>query len=297
MSADDISPVEPVREQHENEVHVQDAPAAKRRPRLDLSDPRERRRGKSIFGLVLGTLNKAKVEDRERNASEAAKKRQLIDQRLQAKLRKETDASRRSEDAKKDKTAANRKEEELQLRDSIHKLRRARLPLLANFLLTSDAVPTDEADAPTAPSRDALAGPPRTQPAPLYYLPAVLTPAQEIFLARRKAEVHDAAEKEWAEFAAERAAGVEEIWEMRERVREEQDRKKAERESREEAAVEAKGMEVDEPVVEVVKEETKQASKVEPVVVVVEKVEAKEESKPEEKDDAMQADDDDAVEY
>ncbi|KZP05151.1 hypothetical protein FIBSPDRAFT_1054247 [Athelia psychrophila] len=139
--------------------------------------------------------------------------------------------------------------------------------------------------------------PPRTQPAPLYYLPAVLTPAQEIFLARRKAEVHDAAEKEWAEFAAERAAGVEEIREMRERVREEQDRKKAERESREEAAVEAKGMEVDEPVVEVVKEETKQASKVEPVVVVVEKVEAKEESKPEEKDDAMQADDDDAVEY
>ncbi|KZP03727.1 hypothetical protein FIBSPDRAFT_1055114 [Athelia psychrophila] len=250
-------------------------------------------------GLVLGTLNKAKVEDRERNAGEAAKKRRLIDQRLQAKLRKETDASRRSEDAKKDKTAANRKEEELQLRDSIHKLRRARLPLLANFLLTSDAVATDEADAPTAPSRDALAGPPRTQPAPLYYLPAVLTPAQEIFLARRKAEVHDAAEKEWAEFAAERAAGVEEIWEMRERVREEQDRKKAERESREEAAVEAKGMEVDEPVVEVVKvmkEETKRASKVEPVVVV-EKVEAKEESKSEEKDDAMQADDDDAVEY
>ncbi|KZP09259.1 hypothetical protein FIBSPDRAFT_873741, partial [Athelia psychrophila] len=278
---------EPVRERHENEVHVQDAPVAKRRPRLDLSDPRERRRGKSIFGLVLGTLNKAKVEDRERNASEAAKKRQLIDQWLQAKLRKETDASRRS------------KEEELQLRDSIHKLRRARLPLLANFLLTSDAVPTDEADAPTAPSRDALAGPPRTQPAPLYYLPAVLTPAQETFLARRKTEVHDAAEKEWAEFAAERAAGVEEIREMRERVREEQDRKKAERESREEAAVEAKGMEVDEPVVEVVevvKEETKQASKVEPVVVA-EKVEAKEESKPEEKDDAMQADDDDAVEY
>lgn len=48
-----------------------------------------------------------------------AKKRQLIDQRLQAKLRKETDASRRADDAKKDKTAANRKEEELQLRDSI----------------------------------------------------------------------------------------------------------------------------------------------------------------------------------
>jgi hypothetical protein len=45
----------------------------KKRPRLDLNagDNRERKRGKSMFGLVLGTLNKAKVEDKERNASEA----------------------------------------------------------------------------------------------------------------------------------------------------------------------------------------------------------------------------------
>jgi hypothetical protein len=47
----------------------------KKRPRLDLNagDPRERKRGKSMFGLVLGTLNKAKVEDKERNASEAVR--------------------------------------------------------------------------------------------------------------------------------------------------------------------------------------------------------------------------------
>lgn len=48
-----------------------------------------------------------------------AKKRQLIEQRLQAKLRKETDSVRRAEDAKKDKTTANRKEEDLQLKDSL----------------------------------------------------------------------------------------------------------------------------------------------------------------------------------
>ena len=52
------------------------------RPKLDLSSftnpaaasrtgAGERRKGKSIFGVVLGTLNKAKVEDRQRNASEA----------------------------------------------------------------------------------------------------------------------------------------------------------------------------------------------------------------------------------
>lgn len=44
----------------------------KKRPRLDLTtDSRERKRGKTMFGLVLGTLNKAKNEDRERQNSEA----------------------------------------------------------------------------------------------------------------------------------------------------------------------------------------------------------------------------------
>lgn len=47
------------------------ATAPKRRPKLDLNATGERKRGKSMFGLVLGTLNKAKVEDKERNASEA----------------------------------------------------------------------------------------------------------------------------------------------------------------------------------------------------------------------------------
>ena len=90
-----------------------------------------------MFGILVGTLNKAKIEDKERSASEAvgkyfcfvrwrlshwilqAKKRQLIDQRLQAKLKKETDSVRRAEEAKKDKTTANRKEEDLQLKDSV----------------------------------------------------------------------------------------------------------------------------------------------------------------------------------
>jgi hypothetical protein len=55
------------------------APAAmattnKRRPKIDLTVlPGERKRGKSMFGIVLGTLNKAKIEDKERNASEAVR--------------------------------------------------------------------------------------------------------------------------------------------------------------------------------------------------------------------------------
>lgn len=50
----------------------------KKRPRLDLAtDLRERKRGKTMFGLVLGTLNKAKLEDSQRNNSEAV--RSLLD--------------------------------------------------------------------------------------------------------------------------------------------------------------------------------------------------------------------------
>jgi hypothetical protein len=50
------------------------AAAPKKRPRLDLTvGPRERKRGKSMFGLLVGTLNKAKNEDEARNASEAVR--------------------------------------------------------------------------------------------------------------------------------------------------------------------------------------------------------------------------------
>ena len=51
--------------------------------------------------------------------NDQAKKRQMIEQRLQDKLKKETDSVRRAEEAKKEKQIANRKEEELQLKDSI----------------------------------------------------------------------------------------------------------------------------------------------------------------------------------
>ena len=51
-----------------------EAKTAKKRPRIDMAvEPRERKRGKTMFGLVLGTLTKAKNEDKERNASDAVR--------------------------------------------------------------------------------------------------------------------------------------------------------------------------------------------------------------------------------
>ncbi len=65
----------------DTDAHMQDTPTepaaaatGRKRPRLDMAvEPRERKRGKSMFGLVLGTLNRAKNEDKERNASEAVR--------------------------------------------------------------------------------------------------------------------------------------------------------------------------------------------------------------------------------
>ncbi|KAI0060564.1 hypothetical protein BV25DRAFT_1839604 [Artomyces pyxidatus] len=299
MSTDEQSPAPAARDAADADAQMQDVPtepaamaaASKKRPRLDLTvEPRERKRGKSIFGLVLGTLNKAKNEDKTRNASEAAKKRQLIEQRLQDKLRKETDTVRRAEEAKKDKTSANRKEEDLQLKDSIYKLRRTRLPLLANFLSTADEFPPDDSTPP--PTRNPLSTPARAHPPPLYYLPALLLPSQEAFIARRKTEVKEAVEKEWALFREERAAGIEEITVLRQRVAEEEERKRAER-----AAAAAKDAP---PAGDAPERESEPppppppAAEMEvdaPPAPVQEEVRAKDEPAP------MQADDDDAVEY
>ena len=68
-----------------------------------------------------------------------------------------------------------------------YKLRRQRLPILANFLLTSDVISSD--DLPPSPSTNPLAPIPRSHPPPLCYLPVILTPAQEAFISRRKSEV------------------------------------------------------------------------------------------------------------
>ncbi|KAJ7180553.1 hypothetical protein C8R46DRAFT_1210892 [Mycena filopes] len=219
MSSDEAPAVE---SPHAPTARVPTEPAAmasqnKKRPRLDLSEPQKRKRG-GMFGLLLGTLNKAKIEDKERNASEANK------------LRKETDSVRRAEEARKDKLTANRKEEDLQLKDSIYKLRRARLPLLANFLLTSDIIPASATDEDPAPLPLALSTVPRGHPPPLYYLPAVLTPAQESYIRRRKAQVLEAVDKEYSTFLEERSTGITEILDLRKAVAEEEARKRSERE-------------------------------------------------------------------
>lgn len=274
----------------------------------------DRKRGRGMLGLVVGTLTKAKNEDKERMASDAAKKRHMIEQRLQMKLRKDADSVRRAEEAKKEKTLANRKEEDLQLKDSIYKLRRKRLPLLANFLNTADDIPP-EGSSPPPTAGDPLASVPRSHPPPLYYLPAVLTPSQAAFLARRKEEVAEAAEKEWNQFKQEREEGIAEIRALRQKVSDEESRQKTEREAA--AAADSNSMDTDAPPPDTPKaSESTEAPTTEPAVEPTTSTDKNTENKDSgdmDVDDGvppkapvvertevaptMQADDDDAVEY
>lgn len=271
-----------------------DSQPARKRPRIDLGVG-ERKRGKSMFGIVLGTLNKAKIEDKERNASEAAKKRQMIDQRLQAKLRKETDSVRRSEEAKKDRNTANRKEEELQLKDSIYKLRRTHLPLYSHFLCTSDDIQSIDSMEDQSSSITLLALPTRSHPPPLFYLPAILTATQEAFLEKRKIKVKEAAESEWSTFREERTAGIDEIKELRLRVADEDARRRKEKKDETEA---------DEKT-QVNKDEEMASEEPKPTELKAEERDSKAEEKTEEmevdvgtkEESGMRADDEDAVEY
>jgi len=190
----------------------------------------------------------------------------------------------------------------LQLKDSVYKLRRARFPLLANFLLTSDIIPESSSDEDSSPLPLPLSQPPRTHPPPLYYLPAILTPAQESFINRRKTQVVEAAEQEYSAFLDERSKGVEDILELRRRVAEEDERKKDERQEKEKDAMDADlaSMPADKDKTDVPEVEMDVDAE-----GAVESKESKEsenapmetEKDQEEKKDEMQADDEDAVEY
>lgn len=51
----------------------------RKRPRIDLTaDSRQYKRGKSMFGILLGTLNKAKQEDHDRSLSDAVSSISLV---------------------------------------------------------------------------------------------------------------------------------------------------------------------------------------------------------------------------
>ncbi|KAI0711715.1 hypothetical protein C8Q76DRAFT_797985 [Earliella scabrosa] len=118
---------------------------------------REWKRGNTTIGLV-GTLNDARNEDKESNAGEAMQCVSLALWTCQGCRR-----------GKEDRTIANRKEEDLRLKDSIT------LMLVHSTIYTTAPDPLTHQHRPIR-LHTPLASP-RSHPPPLYYLPMKLLPS------------------------------------------------------------------------------------------------------------------------
>ncbi|PVG00415.1 hypothetical protein CPB86DRAFT_755084 [Serendipita vermifera] len=190
------------------------------RKKLDLN---QNKRG--AFSVLLGTLSKAKKEDKQRNASEAAQKRALLEKRLHAKLARETTSVRRAEQAKRDRQAAFRKEEELAMKENLIRHRHRQLPNLARFLLCTDRIDTDLSSFTPSeilvslqpPRRQTSAGGPASLQrrtvvdSTIFYLPSKSLPWQEQLIAKRCEMVKEAIEQEWQNWTEEKKKGMTEV--------------------------------------------------------------------------------------
>ncbi|KAG8729162.1 hypothetical protein FRC12_021219 [Ceratobasidium sp. 428] len=220
-----------------------------------------RKKGRSVFGMVLGTLKKAKDEDKARASTETAKRRAEVEGRLARELNRRKDQVRMESESKKQRSKANQREDDLALKDSMISQRQTTLPALANFLLTTDHIPSDftfdpsaaavpesgdtdtnmaeaKENAQPAPltgkqlsqflplpprSRNAPSGPgARTDGPPVYFLPAVLLPNQKAFLEKRQLETKRLLAAEEEAWKAERAKGLEEVQTLRQGAQEAQ---------------------------------------------------------------------------
>ncbi|KAF8706754.1 pinin/SDK/memA/ protein conserved region, partial [Rhizoctonia solani] len=230
----------------------------KKRPRIDMATE-PRKKGRSVFGMVLGTLKKAKDEDKARASTETAKRRAEVEERLARELTRRKDQVRMESESKKQRSKAHQREEDIALKDSMIRQRQSTLPALANFLLTTDNIPSDftfdpsvvaepgdtdtnMADATTkdgaAPrgkqlsqflplpprSRNTPSGPSaRVDGPPIYFLPAVLLPQQKAFLEKRQFETKRILAAEEEAWKVERQKGLEEIQILKQNAQEAQE--------------------------------------------------------------------------
>ncbi|CAE6375091.1 unnamed protein product [Rhizoctonia solani] len=234
----------------------------KKRPRIDMATE-PRKKGRSVFGMVLGTLKKAKDEDKVRASTETARRRAEVEERLARELTRRKDQARMESESKKQKSRAHQREEDIALKDSMIRQRQSTLPVLANFLLTTDNIPSDftfdpsvvaetgetdtnMADATTkegAPPRgkqlsQILPLPPRSRNAPsgpgaridgpaIYFLPAILLPQQKAFLEKRQFETKRTLATEEEAWKAERQKGLDEIQGLKQNAQEAQEAARA----------------------------------------------------------------------
>ncbi|GAA5878896.1 hypothetical protein JCM1840_000833 [Sporobolomyces johnsonii] len=226
---------------------------AEKRRKLEAVRAESRKRGNRMFGVMLGTLKRAKQDTSVQ--SDAAKKRQELEERLASKLgaekREMEEKLAREREAKELKLTILKKEDDIANADSIYRVRHDAKLNLAGFLCTTFTLP------PPEPTTDSISVPfsPRlphamklTNPSasrPIYYLPYRLLPSQEDRIEDQIAAVKKHVRRDRDEWDDARAAKVDELEQARRRrdarmdeieraEREERQRRRRELEERDE---------------------------------------------------------------
>ncbi|GAA5857583.1 hypothetical protein JCM9279_005568 [Rhodotorula babjevae] len=228
-----------------------DEQRADKKRKLEAVQKESRQRGARMFGVMMGTLQRAKREVKQVEQTDAGRKRAELQGRLREKLdaerREAMDKAQRDREAKDLKVEILRREEELAHADSIFRTRQSAKLTSARFLCTTFTPP------PPPPSSSDLLPPlsnprlphalkvsdPRA-PRPIYYLPYRLLPSQEDRLDDQLDAVRKARDAEQEAFDAARRDKVRELDDARRRKAERDDEiERAERDERQKRRREA----------------------------------------------------------
>lgn len=161
-----------------------EAPPAKRQRTFGAE---EKKRGQRLFGNLMGTLAKFGKEEKTRNSTEKAKKRDELANRVAMKIRSESsrvhEITGLTREIKGYRIEIERKQQEMNIREMQLKTKTRQLPKMSRFLLTSSPDWLTSAIA-TATVLPISYGPARDRATaekakPLVYLPHKLLPEQE----------------------------------------------------------------------------------------------------------------------
>ncbi|GAA5873075.1 hypothetical protein JCM3774_000330 [Rhodotorula dairenensis] len=227
------------------------ARADKKRKVLEENKAAQRKRGNRMFGVMLGTLQRAKKQVEQVEDSGAGKKRAQLQERLREKLdaerRQATEKADREKELRELKTDIARREDEISAAEAIYRTRHSAKLNLAGFLCTTFTLPpppttTDAVSVPFVPRLPhamKLTDPRAARP--IYYLPYRLLPSQEdriddqidavkVAIRRDRDEWHEVKDAKLAELDKVKRRRQERTEESERKEREERQRRRRERE-------------------------------------------------------------------
>ncbi|GAA5909001.1 uncharacterized protein JCM6883_002576 [Sporobolomyces salmoneus] len=234
----------------------QEDPAEVQRKR-DALKQESRKRGNRMFGMMLGTLKRAKQQVENVSETDGMKKRLELERKLQGKLNEEKkkleERTERERELRDLKAGVQRLEEEISSTDAIYRVRHDAKYNLAGYLCTSFPLPTPASTTdsisvpftPRLPHSMHLTSKDPSSSRPIYYLPYRLLPSQEDRIEDQIAHVKKATLRDRDEWRDVKEGKVKELRKLRGELedkleglsrleREERQRKRREKEEREE---------------------------------------------------------------